>query len=220
MCKKQDLQREVSTLKDFRTSLLHSLPATGAPPPVPSSNGLSEAVWTTGGGGGTVGGASAPAVTASSSASSSGAGATTAPKIPHPDSGFSTETKSTNQKSDAESDDELYSLLSLIQCKVQESIIRNDYLLSSHHQSKTTATDSSTTGRSGRKSDTSKPKERLGKLDKVLGNCDKVEFRKDFISRDVIRGVLSAEKTELQRQLFFALVKIEVSFTQSESSWL
>lgn len=163
-------------------------------------------MWTTGGGG-AVGGTPVPAVTTSSSSSN---GATTTPKIPHPDSGFSTETKSTNQKSDAESDDELYSLLSLIQCKVQESIIRNDYF--SHQQQRSTVptTAGFSTGRSRRKSDNSKAKERLGKLDKVLGNCDTVEFRKDFISRDVIRGVLSAEKTELQRQLFFALVKIEV----------
>lgn len=203
------------TFKDFRTSLLHSLPATGAPT-APGSNGLSEAVWTTGGASAIGGSSPAPtavAIPASSSSSGAGGGAT-APKIPHPDSGFSTETKSTNQKSDAESDDELYSLLSLIQCKVQESIIRNDYLLSSHQRSAVPGSSSVGGGRSRRRSDTStsKPKERLGKLDKVLGNCDKVEFKKDFISRDVIRGVLGAEKTELQRQLFFALVKIEVNY--------
>ncbi|CAL8138770.1 unnamed protein product [Orchesella dallaii] len=211
----QDLQREVSTLKDFRTSLLHSLPATAAPT---APSGLSDAVWTTGSAIGGVGVSSTTTAAIATAPSSStggggvgppgpvGSSSSATPKIPHPDSGFSTETKSTNQKSDAESDDELYSLLSLIQCKVQESIIRNDYLLTSH-QNRTATSSHRSSSNHRRQGD--KPKERLGKLDKVLGNCDKVEFRKDFISRDVIRGVLGAEKTELQRQLFFALVKIE-----------
>ncbi|ODN03982.1 hypothetical protein Ocin01_02706 [Orchesella cincta] len=207
----QDLQREVSTLKDFRTSLLHSLPATAAPT---APSGLSDAVWTTGSAIGVGVSSATTAAIATAPSSTTGAvvgvvpngSSSSAPKIPHPDSGFSTETKSTNQKSDAESDDELYSLLSLIQCKVQESIIRNDYLLTSHQNRTATSSHRSS---SNHRRQGEKPKERLGKLDKVLGNCDKVEFRKDFISRDVIRGVLGAEKTELQRQLFFALVKIE-----------
>jgi hypothetical protein len=100
------------------------------------------------------------------------------------DSGFSTETKeSNNQKED---DDPLYSLLDLIQTKVSNS----------------TCTCKSVNN--GTRASASK----LGKLDETLGFKQGLE--NVVLDRNVIRAILrEVDTVELQRQVLFALAKVK-----------
>jgi len=152
----QDLTVEVEKLKDFRSSFINSITADLSKPAGPSHLHHHNLKQD---------------VWTSS---------------PHKliDSGFSTETKESNNQK--EEDDPLYSLLDLIQTKVSNS------------------TCSCKSVNNGTRASASK----LGKLDETLG------FKKGLenvvLDRNVIRAILrEVDTVELQRQVLFALAKVK-----------
>jgi len=94
------------------------------------------------------------------------------------DSGF---TEKSNQKSSE--DDELYSLLSLIQFKVESLSYRKE------------------------------PKKELGTLDEPLGNLNFDFKKFKFNDKNIIQLILNCnDKVELKRQLLFTFARLNVSF--------
>ena len=118
------------------------------------------------------------------------------------DSGFSTETKeSNNQKS--EDDDPLYSLLDLIQTKVSNSTTNSTNPALTSCTCKPVSNGTNTSANS------------LGKLDSILGFKNGIE-ENIHLGKPLIRAILrEVDSVELQRQVLFAAAKIKVRFYSS-----
>ncbi|CAG7822266.1 unnamed protein product [Allacma fusca] len=218
----QELQSEVTTLKDFRNSVLSSLPELKQNiPPGPNSalvntskGGTSVASTT-----GTTGSAVASTVVGGSTTTSTGTCLTvgvgdvwTSPKLI--DSGFSTETNKSSPTNKSDDEDPLYSLLDLIQLKVSSTSNQQ-----AHHHCCSTCSNCCDNGQgskyvpNGKRLSSEQSPQQLGRLDHLLQfrpsdemeDCSQVT-----ISRNIIGAVLrEVDVVELQRQVLFGIARVK-----------